>query len=55
MEEEEDEEVEEEKEEDEGKVVYFKQGYGKMHASNDGILPTLFEKHDKNQIHITEI
>ena len=55
VEEEEDEEVEEEEEEDEGKVVYFIQGYDKMHAFNDGILPTLFEKHDNNQLHITEI
>ena len=55
VEEEEDEEVEEEEEEDEGKVVYFIQGYYKMHAFNDGILPTLFEEHDRTQLHITEI
>ena len=55
MEEEEDEEVEEEEEEDEGKVVYILQGYDKMHAYNDGILPTLFEEHDRTQLHITEI
>ena len=55
MEEEEDEEVEEEEEEDEGEVVYFIQGYDKMHAFNDGILPTLFEEHDRTQLHITEV
>ena len=55
MEEEEDEEVEEEKEEDEGKVVYFIQCHDKMHVFNDGILPTLFEEHDRTQLHITEI